>query len=181
MRWRSWLRHCATNRKVAGSIPDGVIGIFHWHNPFDRTMTLGSTQPLTEMSTRNISWPLPRADNLTTFKGQLSRNLGTSTSWNPKGLSRPVMGLLYLYWYESYWRKWCVTTGPSLLWDFTWRRLVTNYQPTPVKIPEERRPQLHRARSLKSDALFNYDSPSCVLQTIIKERLLNNILDARSC
>jgi hypothetical protein len=23
-----WLRHCATNRKVAGSIPDGVIGIF---------------------------------------------------------------------------------------------------------------------------------------------------------
>ena len=22
-----WLRYCATNRKVAGSIPDGVIGI----------------------------------------------------------------------------------------------------------------------------------------------------------
>ena len=22
--WRSWLRHCATSRKVAGSIPDGV-------------------------------------------------------------------------------------------------------------------------------------------------------------
>jgi hypothetical protein len=22
MRWRSWLRHCATSRKVAGSIPD---------------------------------------------------------------------------------------------------------------------------------------------------------------
>ena len=28
-RWRSWLRHCATSWKVAGSIPDGVIGIFH--------------------------------------------------------------------------------------------------------------------------------------------------------
>ena len=56
MRWRSWLRHCATSRKVAGSIPDGVIGIFHWHNPFGRTMALGSTQPLTEMSTRNVSW-----------------------------------------------------------------------------------------------------------------------------
>ena len=27
-RWRSWLRHCATSQKVAGSIPDGVIGIF---------------------------------------------------------------------------------------------------------------------------------------------------------
>jgi hypothetical protein len=28
-RWRSYLRHCATNQKVAGSIPDDVIGIFH--------------------------------------------------------------------------------------------------------------------------------------------------------
>ena len=25
----SWLRHCATSRKEAGSFPDGVIGIFH--------------------------------------------------------------------------------------------------------------------------------------------------------
>jgi hypothetical protein len=49
------LRYCATNRKVAGSIPDGVIGIFHWHNPSDRTMALGSIHPLTEMSTRSIS------------------------------------------------------------------------------------------------------------------------------
>jgi hypothetical protein len=33
-----------------------VSGIFHWQNPTGRTMALGSTQPLTEMSTRNISW-----------------------------------------------------------------------------------------------------------------------------
>ena len=52
---RSWLRHCATSWKVAGSISDGVIGIFHWHNPSGRTMALGPTQPLTEMSTRNVS------------------------------------------------------------------------------------------------------------------------------
>ena len=51
-----WLRCCATNRKVAGSIPDGVTGIFHWHNPSDRTKALGSTQSLTKMSTRRISW-----------------------------------------------------------------------------------------------------------------------------
>jgi len=102
-RWRSWLRHCATSRKVAGSIPDGVIGFFHWHNPSGRTMALGLTQPLTEMSTRNISWgyrrPVRRADNLTTFMSRLSWNLGASTSWNPKGLPRPVMGMLYLYLY----------------------------------------------------------------------------------
>jgi len=41
MRWRSWLRHCATSRKVAGSIPDSVIGILHWHNPSGRTYDPG--------------------------------------------------------------------------------------------------------------------------------------------
>jgi len=54
-RWRRWLSHCATNRKVAGSISDGVTVIFKCYNPFGRTMALGWTQPLTEMSTRNIS------------------------------------------------------------------------------------------------------------------------------
>jgi hypothetical protein len=45
-----------------------VIGIFHWHNRSGRTMVLWSTQPPTDMSTRNISWGLRRltrrADNL---------------------------------------------------------------------------------------------------------------------
>jgi hypothetical protein len=54
-RWSSWLRHWATNRKVAARFQI-YIGIFHWHNPFGRTMALVSTQPLTQMSTRNISW-----------------------------------------------------------------------------------------------------------------------------
>jgi hypothetical protein len=49
---------------VADSIPDEAI-IF-----FSRTMALGSTQPLTEISTRNIlrrakGWPARKADNLT--------------------------------------------------------------------------------------------------------------------
>jgi hypothetical protein len=50
------LRHCATSRKVSGSIPVGVTGIFHWLNPSGHIMTLGSTQPVTEMSTRDIFW-----------------------------------------------------------------------------------------------------------------------------
>jgi hypothetical protein len=37
-----------------GSIPCEVIGFFNRPNPFSRTMTLGSTQPLIEMSTRNL-------------------------------------------------------------------------------------------------------------------------------
>jgi len=38
-----------------------------------------------------------RADNLITFMCRLSSNLGASTSWNPQGLFRPVIGLLYFY------------------------------------------------------------------------------------
>jgi hypothetical protein len=45
-RWRSLLRHCTKHRKVAGSIPDAVTGIFHWPNLVGRTMALGSTQSL---------------------------------------------------------------------------------------------------------------------------------------
>jgi len=36
--------------------PSWCQWIFHWHNPSDRTTALGSTQPLTETSTRSISW-----------------------------------------------------------------------------------------------------------------------------
>jgi hypothetical protein len=68
-RQRSWLRHYATSRKVAGSIPDEVIGFLNLPNPSSRTMALGSTQPLTEMSTRNLPGgkkrPAHEADNLT--------------------------------------------------------------------------------------------------------------------
>jgi len=50
----SWLRHCATSWKVAGSIPDGV-GILHKHNPSSYAMAVGPTEPVREMSTRNFS------------------------------------------------------------------------------------------------------------------------------
>jgi hypothetical protein len=43
------------NPEGRGLIPDCVIRIFHWHNPSDHTMAPGSTQPLKEMSTGNIS------------------------------------------------------------------------------------------------------------------------------
>ena len=51
-----WLRHWATSLKVAGSIPDGIFGILHRRNPFSRTVSLGSTQILTAMSTGNAYW-----------------------------------------------------------------------------------------------------------------------------
>jgi hypothetical protein len=97
--WCSWLRHCTLTQKLMGLIPDGVIGIFHWHNPAGCTIALRLTQPVTEMSTRNISWLVHRADNLTTCMCWLSWNLGASASWNSRGLTRPVMGLLYFCLY----------------------------------------------------------------------------------
>jgi hypothetical protein len=60
-------------------------------------MALGLTQSLTKMSTRNIPGGKgSQCVRVTTFKCWLSWNLRSSTSWNPMGLSRPVMGLLYL-------------------------------------------------------------------------------------
>ena len=54
--WHIWLRHCATYWKVAGLVHNYFILIFHVHNISGRTLALGLTQPLTEMSSRNISW-----------------------------------------------------------------------------------------------------------------------------
>jgi hypothetical protein len=34
---RIGLKHCAPNRKAAGSIPDEVIGFFSWPNPSSRS------------------------------------------------------------------------------------------------------------------------------------------------
>jgi hypothetical protein len=45
--------HYVISRKVADSSPD-EMDIFSIPNPSSGTMALGSTQPLTEMSTRNL-------------------------------------------------------------------------------------------------------------------------------
>jgi hypothetical protein len=91
---QDWLRYCDTSWKIAGLIPDGVSGMFLWHKSSGRTMAPLSIQPLTEISSRNISLGGGKGGRyvgLTTVPP--SWNLGTSTSWNPQGLSRSVMGL----------------------------------------------------------------------------------------
>jgi len=50
------LRHCAVSWKVAGSIPDELIGILNYLNSSGRTMTQGLTQILIEVSSMNYSW-----------------------------------------------------------------------------------------------------------------------------
>ena len=94
------LRCCATNRTVAGSIPAGVKWIFHWHKIIPIALW-----PWGQLSLQHKWVPgvFPgdkggRCIRLTTYHHPvpLSWNLGTLTSWNPLGLSRPVIGLLYI-------------------------------------------------------------------------------------
>jgi hypothetical protein len=71
------------------------VGIFQWHNPSRRTMALGSTQPLTAMSTRCFTggkgcWCV----RLTTLPPScVAMKFGNLNFLEP---SRPVTGLLYL-------------------------------------------------------------------------------------
>jgi hypothetical protein len=64
------------------------VDTFSLPNRSGRTMALRSTDPLTEMSTRNLpegkKWPARRTDNV--WNGRMSENVGASASHNPKGL-----------------------------------------------------------------------------------------------
>ena len=82
-----WTRGCATSRTIPGSIPGGVTRFFIDISSSDRSMALGSTQPLMKMSTRNIP-------------GGKGGRCVRLTSWNPLGHTGPVTGHLYLYFLE---------------------------------------------------------------------------------
>jgi hypothetical protein len=93
--WCSWLRHCTTRPKVAGSIPDGVIGVFHWLNPSGRTIASNRN----EYQGYLLESKRGRCVGLITLppsSAECLEILGASTSWSPKGLSRPTNGWICL-------------------------------------------------------------------------------------
>jgi hypothetical protein len=91
-----------------GSNPDEVDFFFNLPNLSSRTMGLGSTQSLIEMSTRNVpggegkGGQRVRQTVLPPSVSRLSReNVGTSTSHNPMGLHGLFQGYLYLFYTQS--------------------------------------------------------------------------------
>jgi hypothetical protein len=75
--------------RSAVQVPDEV-DVSNLPNPSSRTMALGATQLLTNLSTRNLSGVKSgrrvELKTLPSCMSRMSENVGTSTSRNPKGL-----------------------------------------------------------------------------------------------
>jgi len=63
----------------------------------------------------------------------LSWNLGASTSWNSQGLSRPVMGLLYPFYYVT---NWCLEGSCLHLHSYVLKMKIKYFSETSYKFAQ---------------------------------------------
>jgi hypothetical protein len=100
----------ATSQKVAGSIQD-VIEFPNWPDPSSRTMARESTQPVTEMSTRNLRGGGGGKVRLTTSPPSVSLDV-----WQPYGSLQPLTGIALRDFRNSYFYS--LANAPIWLWTF---------------------------------------------------------------
>jgi hypothetical protein len=97
-------------RKVTDSIPEEVIGSFNLPNPSSRNMCLWSTQPPTDMSTRNLPGgkvgPARKADKLTvmceTIVYIMWEPRRITTLWISTACYRDIFTLFFFYIFVVY-------------------------------------------------------------------------------
>ena len=106
-----WLRWCATNRKVADSIPGSASGFFidikSFRSQYGPGVDSASNRNEYQEYFLGVGGKGSRCQRLTTYHHPvpLSRNLGTLTFRKPVGPSGPVTGLLRLLPLHSVWVK----------------------------------------------------------------------------
>jgi len=93
-----WLRCCATIRKVAGSIPDGVNEIFHSHKIFPIALSKRN-----EYQEYFLGVKSGRCVRLTTLPPSwaIVTKSGNLNFLEHSGHLGPVMGLIYLYFTDA--------------------------------------------------------------------------------
>ena len=115
------------------------------------------------------------ADNLSAFMCRLFRNLGASISWNPKGLSRAVMGF-YLFTFIQGDLKNVRCFG------CVQRKAVVRYTSSPVYIPPPKTTFQHKT---STECKFILGSPETrelyQHRQIPQPRLLITLKNGRMC